>query len=152
MTYFLIEQRRHANLIFLDSLEIDTLLRTHRCPPTAQPPTIHSCEELAQHPGLADRLLHHMVLAAELQLVPKIWQPPRVHELLHRVVLVQDSEVRRRHAEDVRDEIRVELGRAVDDRSAPVVAAEDDMGGFDRFGEVGDEVCVVLEGVVVEIL
>lgn len=52
----------------------------------------------------------------------------------------------------MRDEIRVELGRAVDDRSAPVVAAEDDMGGFDRFGEVGDEVCVVLEGVVVEIL
>lgn len=93
-----------------------------------------------------------MVLAAELQLVPKIWQPPRVHELLHRVVLVQDSEVRRRHAEDVRDKIRVELGRAVDDCSAPVVAAEDDMGGFDRFGEVGDEVCVVLEGVVVEIL
>ena len=49
------------------------------------------------------------------------------------------------------DELWVELCDAVDDCAAPVVTAEDEVWRLDGFGEVGDEVGVVFEGVVGEV-
>lgn len=151
-THLLVKQRRHPNLIIPNSLKIHTLLGTHSRPTTTQLPTIHRRQELLQHPTSTHSFLNYLVIATELQLVPEVRQPTGVYQLLHGIVLVLHAEVWRRDAEHVRDEVWVELGYAVDDRSAPVVAAQDEMGGLDCLSEVRDEVCVVLEGVVVQIL
>lgn len=151
MAYLLVKERRHAHLVLSQRLQIRALLWRHANPSTAQPPAIHAGKELAHHALLTDSLLDNHVIAAKLKLVPEIRQSSRVNQLLDRVILILHFEVRRGDAEDVRDQIRVELRHAVDDCTTPVVPTEDELRRVDAFGQVGDEVCVVLEGVVMQI-
>ena len=69
-------------------------------------------------------------------------------QILRADVLVVHGEVRRADGEDVADEVWIPLRDAPDDRTAPVVAADDDAGDVELFGDAGDGVGVGFEAVV----
>ena len=88
----------------------------------------------------------------EMQLVGEAGQKILLDGELQGLVLGRWREIRRADGEDVGDQLRVVLRCAVDDRSAPVVAAEDDGLAAELVGQLGDvvahaSVAVVPEGV-----
>ena len=147
-THLVLEKRRLPNLIVSQNIQIHPFLGHHKLPPTARPTAIHPVQKLLNHLLIsANKILHHPVLAPELQLIPEIRQftlrqSLRGHEGLGR------RGVRRRDAEDGGDQGRVPLRDAVDGGATPVVAAEDETRDVDVAGEGGDGVGVGSEGVV----
>jgi hypothetical protein len=146
--HLLLKERILRSLIIPHHIQIHTFLGRHELPPTARPPSIHPIQELLHKLLIIpNELLHHSIIAAKLQLVPEIrqltlCQSPR------RSVRPRSSTIGSGDAEHGSDEVRVPLCDAVDGRSAPVVASEDELWGVDLAGDGGDGVGVGAEAVV----
>lgn len=112
--------------------------------PTPSPPTIQRKKELSDLILRADDLLQ--LPALELQLIRQI-RGAGPDELFKRHVSRGRGHEGHADCEDVRDEIRVPEGDAVDEGGAPVVSAEDDLRGAQAECEGFDVVCAVLVAV-----
>jgi hypothetical protein len=147
-THLILKERILRNLVIPHNTQIHTFLRRHELPPTARPPSIHPIQKLLHELLVTpNKLLHHSIIAAKLQLIPEIrqlafCQSPR------RRVRSGSGAVGSGDAEHGSDEIRVPLRDAVDGGSAPVVASEDELRGVDLAGDGGDGVGVGAEAVV----
>jgi hypothetical protein len=147
-THLILKEWVLRNLIVPHNTQIHTLLRRHELPPTARPPAIHPVQKLLhKHLVIPNKPFHYPVIAAKLQLVPKIWQLA-FGQSLRRRVRPRRGTVGSGDAEHGSDEIRVPLCDAVDGGSTPVVASEDELRGVNLAGDGGDGVGVGAEAVV----
>lgn len=150
-TYLVIEERRLPNLILPHNVQVDPLLGRHELPPTTRPTTVHAPQELRHKLSvIANHPLHDTIIATELKLVAEIRQLA-LRQSFCRDERPRSGRVRRRNAEDGRNELRIPLGNAVNGRTAPVMAAEDELGRVGVACDGGDGVGVGAETVVVQV-
>lgn len=150
-TDLVIEVRSLSNLVILQHIQIDTLLRRHELPPTARPPAIHAPQELRHKLSIiTDHPLHDPILAAELKLVAEVRQFA-LHQIFCRSKSLRSGRIWRRNAEDRSDELGVPLCNAIDGRTTPVMAAEDDLGRVGLACNGSDDVGVGAEPVIVQV-
>jgi hypothetical protein len=150
-THLIIKERRLPNFVALHYIQIDPILGRHELPPATRPPTVHAPQELRYKLSvITNHLLHNAVLATELKLVAEIRQLT-LRQGLCRNESPRSGRVGCRNTEDRCDEFGVPLRNAVDGRTAPVVAAEDELGRVGVACNGGDGVGVGAEAVVVQI-
>lgn len=94
-------------------------------------------------------LLNLLILAPELQLVPKLRQRS-VDQSFSRDVMLSRTPVRRSDTEHMRHKLWAPLRGPVDYDPSPVVSAEDDFRGADGFGDPGYGVGMILESEVLD--
>ena len=117
-------QRRHPNLIILNQIQVDTILRSHESLSALRLTAIKTREKFANLLFVRDHFLDFVVGTSKLKLVAKL-RYPILDERFSGNVLIEHPKIRCTDGEDMADEIWIVLGDAINHCTTPIVAAND---------------------------